>query len=209
MNSFYSKGFIPAKTKAGFISLIPKEEPYDDIKNYRPISLMNVDLKIYTKILCLRLRQFLPEILHENQFGYVSKNIAQATTLMRDLHYDMSVSNKDSFFVSINFLKAFDHVSHKYVEKVLGWMNFPEKFINAIRSLMKNCTSQLIINGHKSRKIKLKSGIRQGCPMSKDTFNIIIYPLVVFLENCCDIRKYHSVCNRTFLSLSFGSIRSR
>ena len=203
-NTFYDSAFIPAKSKAGFITLIAKREPFDDIENYRPISLINVDLKIYSKILCLRLKPVLPYILHDTQYGYASKNINQVTTLIRDIENDMK-SNRfnDSFFVSVDFFKAFDNVDHNFIVKVLKWMNFPEKFINAVVSLMHMASSQLFINGHLSKKFKIKSGIRQGCPMSKDVFNIIINPLIVFLEHCCAIQKYTTLSNHKFLTLSY------
>ena len=203
-NTFFDSGFIPAKSKAGFITLISKKEPFDDIENYRPISLLNVDLKIYSKILCRRLSPILPYILHDTQFGYVSKNIGQVTTLIRDIENDMKSNlSNDSFFVSVDFLKAFDHVDHNFIIKVLKWMNFPDKFINAVTSLMHMASSQLFINGHLSKKFKIESGIRQGCPMSKDVFNIIINPLIVFLENCCTIQKYSTLSNHKFLTLSY------
>ena len=147
LNNWYDNGFIPAKNKVGLITLIPKKEPLDEIDNYRPINLLNVDLKIYTKILCSRIKPVLGYILHETQFCQPGKNIGQLITTIRDLHFDMSQSNQDSFFVKIDFMKAFDNVDHKYIEKVLKKMKFPIKFVNAFMSLYKNASSKLIING--------------------------------------------------------------
>ena len=57
--------------------------------------------------------------------------------------------------------------------------------------------------GFLSNAIKLKSGIRQGCPMSRDAFNIAINPLIVFLESCVNIVKYCTLSNMKILSLSY------
>ena len=61
----------------------------------------------------------------------------------------------------------------------------------------------VFINGHKSAKIKLKSGIRQGCPMSRSTFTLQLNPLIVFLNDLPGIAKYKSLSNKEYLTLSF------
>ena len=203
MNVFYEKGFIPAKNKKGLIILIPKKEPLDEIENYRPINLLNVDLKIYTKILCSRIKPILCHLLHESQYSQPGKNIGQLITTIRDLRSDMDQSCDDSFFVGIDFMKAFDNVDHKYIKKLLMQMNFPQKFINAFMSLYKNCSSKLIINGMLSKNIRIKSGLRQGDPISKDVFNISLNPLIEFLNHSADIEKYKTVSNQEFLTLAF------
>jgi len=153
LNNFFSTGFIPAKYKVGIITLIPKREPLDEISSYRPINLLNVDLKIYSKILCTRMKPILNYVLHESQFCQPGKNIGQLVTTIRDLHFDMNESDKDSFFVSIDFMKAFDNVDHKYIEKVLKRMNFPDIFVEAFMSMYKKAASKLMINGLCSKKI--------------------------------------------------------
>ena len=181
LNSFYNSGFIPAKNKVGLITLIhKKDKPINEIDSYRPINLLNVDLKIYTKILDSRIKPVLGHVLHETQFCQPGKNISQLVTTIRDLHFDMSQSREDSFFLSIDFMKAFDNVDHKYIEKVLTKMKFPTKFVKAFMSLYKNASSKLIINGLCSKKIRIKSGIRQGDPISQDIFVVGVNPLLEF-----------------------------
>ena len=57
--------------------------------------------------------------------------------------------------------------------------------------------------GFKSTKIKLKSGIRQGCPMSRSTFTLQENPLLVFLNNLPGIQKYKTLSNKEFCTLAF------
>ena len=202
-NSYYNQGFIPAKNKLGIITLISKKEPLNEIGNYRPINLLNVDLKIYTKILCSRIKPILCDILHDSQFSQPGKNIGQLITTIRDLRYDMDQSAEDSFFIKIDFMKAFDNVDHGYVEKLLTKMKFPGKFVRAFMSLYKNAASKLIINGMLSKKNPIKSGIRQGDPISKDVFTISLNPLLECLNQSRNIEKYRTVSNQSFLTLAF------
>ena len=70
-------------------------------------------------------------------------------------------------------------------------------------SLYKNASSKLIINGLCSKKIRIKSGIRQGDPISQDVFVIGVNPLIEFLNRCTDIQKYDTISNQNFLTLAY------
>ena len=123
--------------------------------------------------------------------------------VIRDLVEDMERSSTDSFFVSLDFKKAYDSISHDFLFQVLGKYGFPDDFINLIKELFRDAGSHVFINGHKSKKIKLKSGTRQGCPMSRGIFTIQLNPLLVFLNTFQDIRKYKTLSNKEFFTLAF------
>ena len=97
LNSFLSGNRMPAKFKAGLITLVPKREPVNDIDNYRPISLLNVDYKIFTKIITTRLNPILEGIIHKSQYAQPGKDIQEMNIVMRDLVTDMERSSTDSF----------------------------------------------------------------------------------------------------------------
>ena len=63
LNTLLMRGRIPAKFKAGLITLVPKIEPANEIGNFRPITLLNTDYKIFTKILTARLNPILEKII--------------------------------------------------------------------------------------------------------------------------------------------------
>ena len=68
------------------LTLLYKKGEREDIKNWRPISLLNVDYKIITKILAERLKNVLPQIIHPDQKGFVKgRNINQANRLLQDI----------------------------------------------------------------------------------------------------------------------------
>ena len=67
---------IPRKVCTGVIKLLYKKGNPRDLQNYRPITLLNVDLKIITKILTLRLKAILPKIIHSDQYAQPGKQIA-------------------------------------------------------------------------------------------------------------------------------------
>ena len=123
--------------------------------------------------------------------------------LVRDIITEMKSCYADSFFLSVDFTKAYDTISHDFLFQVLEKYGFPLEFIQIIRELFRDAGSHLVINGYKSRKIKLKSGTRQGDPISKDMFILVKNPLLIFLNEMRLIRKYESLSRKEFLTLSY------
>ena len=71
-NDAFKKGSLSVSQKRGTITLIPKaDENLSDLKNWRPISLLNIDYKILSKVLAKRMEQHLPKLIHPDQTGFV------------------------------------------------------------------------------------------------------------------------------------------
>ena len=84
------------------LTLLYKKGEREDISNWRPISLLNVDYKIITKFLAERLKPLLPKIIHSDQKGYVNgRNISEANRLLQDL---IEYSEQNKINSSIIFL---------------------------------------------------------------------------------------------------------
>lgn len=72
MNNILQGGNIPNTWKEVYITLIPKQEADpSNVKNYRPISLLNNDYKLFSDILANRLKQILKEVIHKDQAGFL------------------------------------------------------------------------------------------------------------------------------------------
>ena len=196
-------GVLPAKMVEGIITLVPKREPFDEIENYRPITLLNTDLKILTKIIANRLNSFLSGALHPSQYAQPGKDINLLNAQIRDIQADMENGVEDSFFVSVDFKTAFDKVSHDFLFKVLEKKGFATPFINFVKALYQNASSVVYVNGHKTKKIKLKSGIRQGCTFSRPLFTFSLDPLLCFLNTNSMIRKFRCKTNKEVLTSCF------
>ena len=106
LKQMYSTQTIDNRTKSGFITLIHKKGPKTEISNYRPISLLNYDLKIFTKCLTNRLKALMTNLSHEHQFAKPDKQIFSTANLLRDLWWDASDNKIHEYFVSLDFKKA-------------------------------------------------------------------------------------------------------
>ena len=74
--------------------------------------------------------------------------------------------------ISINAEKAFDKIQHPFMIKTLQEAGIEEIYLNIIKAIYDKLTANIILNGEKSKAFPLKSGTRQGCPLSPLLFNI-------------------------------------
>ena len=92
--------------------------------------------------------------------------ISQATTLLRDLHWEAQNKKWNAFFMSLDFKKAYDSIDHQWLFATLEKMNFPNNFINVIKSLCREAYSEILVNGFKTPPVSFNKGVRQGDPLS-------------------------------------------
>ena len=138
---------FPKPKNISVIKIIYKDGEIYLLVNYRPISLINVDLKILTKVLANRLKLVLPTIIHELQTAVYGRKIDQTIHLIRDL---IEIANKEDMQAAFIFLdqkKAFDRVNHGFLFKTMKAFGIGDGFINWVKTIYSNATSVVNING--------------------------------------------------------------
>ena len=93
------------------------------LKNYRPIALLNTDVKILTKLLAMRLNLVLPSIIHESQTSVFGRRIGDNINLVRDLVDLVNRDDEAAAFLFVDQEKAFDRVNHTGFCRGLGSVN--------------------------------------------------------------------------------------
>ena len=76
--------------------------------------------------------------------------------------------------ISIDAEKAFDKIQHPFMIKSLQKAGIEGTYLNIIKATYGKPTENIILNGEKLKAFPLKSGIRQGCPLSSLIFNIVL-----------------------------------
>ena len=76
--------------------------------------------------------------------------------------------------ISIDAEKAFDKIQHPFLIKALTQVGIKGAFLNIIKAIYERPTANIILNGQKLRAFPLRSGTRQGCPLSPLLFNIVL-----------------------------------
>ena len=154
--------------KQTVITLIEKKgKDRSFLENWRPISLLNVDTKIMTKVLATRVKEVVPSIIHDNQTGYIKDcYIGETIRSIFDIMDFTLNENISGLMIFMDFHKAFDSLEWDYLCKCLEAFNFGENFIGWVKTFYKNIESCVLNNGFFSDYFKLEHGVRQGNPLS-------------------------------------------
>ena len=116
------------------ISLLYKKGPREDIRNWRPISLLNIDYKIISKVLAERLKLVLHEIIHPDQRGCVpGRFIGENIRHIDDILFEIENGHKDPIILMLDQEKAFDRVEWNWLFSTLEKFNFGDRFISWLK----------------------------------------------------------------------------
>ncbi len=189
-NTAMEKGELSNSQKQGVITLIQKsgkDKRY--IKNYRPITLLNVDVKIASKVIATRLQEVLPSLIGSEQSAFVKdRYIGDPIRTAHDLLFFTKHQNIPGILLTIDFEKAYDSVDHEYLFKVLKTFNFSEHFINCIKVFYTNISSCVMNNGLSTKYFNVNRGLRQGDPNSCYLFVLAIELLLIHIRNNDNIK---------------------
>ena len=187
----------------GWICPLYKKKDRRDIANYCPITLLNSDYKLFTKILALRLASSAPHIIHENQAGFIPGRVItdQICLTQMILHY-AEATEENGIIVALDQEKAYDKIAHDYLWLTLEKYGLPPSFINTVKSLYESAETLVIINGDSSSTFKVTRGVRQGDPLSCLLFDIAIEPLADLIRQSNLVGfKVQGQLERTIVSL--------
>ena len=171
-----NKGFLSSSQRQAVIKLLEKkgrDKRY--IKNRRPISLINYDTKLLSKVFADRLKTVLPSLISNDQTAYVANRfLGESVRLISDILDITKKLNMDGFLFTIDIEKAFDSVDHTFLFAILEKQGFDPEFIDWIKVLHKNQESTVMNGGTSTGYFPLNRGSRQGDPISAYLFILVI-----------------------------------
>ena len=192
INQSYADGELPESMKTSMTRLIFKKRgDVKDLKNWRPISLLNVDYKICSKAITLRLSKVLHVIVDPDQTCSVpGRSISSNIIQLRDTLDYIEQTGETGILVSLDQEKAFDRVNRDFLMNLLRRFGFGPNFCMWIATFYAGAHMQILLNGWLTDPIPLNRGVRQGDSLSPLLYILCVEVLACLVRNCDDIRGF-------------------
>lgn len=165
--------------------LVKKKGSDDTPHSYRPISLLNFDYKILSRILKARLENVVRDhhILTESQkCANPNRNIFQATLSLKDRVAQLIQRKQRAKLISFDLEQAFDRVRRPYLHRTMCSLGINRRLVDLLSRIATLSSSRLLVNGHLSPSFPIQRSVRQGCPLSMLLFVLYLHPLLTKLE---------------------------
>lgn len=208
-------GVIPKPFKECRTKLLPKSGNADelqDINGWRPVTIGSLVLRLFTRMLAMRLQRACP--LNPRQRGFLadSSGCAENLVILDEIIRRSRSGGAPLAVMFIDFAKAFDSISHEHIRCALEQRRVDRHVIELIRNSYVDCVTRVGSGGQKTPPIDMKVGVKQGDPMSPLLFNLAMDPLIQALDETgsgwsWDDRRITTLAFADDLVLVSGSVR--
>jgi len=171
VNDFYLGKLDIKRLNYGVITLIPKVKNAMDVKQYRPICLLKVSFKIFTKLLLDRLEGIVDKLISNSQTTFIKGHyILDGAVILHETLHELSQKKLKGVVMKIGFEKAYDSINWNFVEGVLIRKGFSPKLTEWIMSTVRGGKVCININGENGQYFRTHRGLRQGDLFISPTF---------------------------------------
>ena len=187
INNAFQHGFF-INQRRGVVTLIPKKGQQSDLRNRRPICLLDVLYKLVAKVIANRLGLVVEKLICPDQTGFVKgRYIGENLRLLSDVIEYCQIENHESVIVACDYRSAFDSLEHEFLFEALKAYNFGENLIGWIKVLYSDASLAIINNGLCSRWFSCQRGTFQGSPLSGILFILAIEILAINIRSSVNI----------------------
>lgn len=188
------QGFLSQEQRVGIVTLIPKKgQDRFHLANWRPITLLNSNFKIFSKALSIRIQSCIKDVVHQDQTGFI-KGWSITTSLTNIQMVIDQVRNSDShgILVALHYAKAFDTIRWDLIHKAIKMFRFGDLVSKSVKMLFESIKTCVFNAGYSSGFFYTERGICQGCCCSPGLFVITVELLALMVCHSLDIKGIQS-----------------
>ena len=201
-NECFKENCLGWTARRGVLSLLAKKHRDTlHIKNWRPITLLNMDYKILSKVLARKLQKVLPYIISDHQTGFMKgRNIKENARKAIEIAVKARRENIKAIIFSLDFQKCFDLCRHEALTGALKFFKFHENYMKWVTLLFKEFKLCAQNNGYCSPWWPQTRGLHQGCCWSPLGYLLCgeIFSLIISKIDNLDAFTYNQI--KTLLS---------
>ena len=196
-NCTLDSGIFPTKLKIAKVSPIYKKDCKNDLKNYRPISVLPVFSKIIEKVINIQLIHYLEtnNLLNRSQFGFRA-GMSTTAAALNLCDYVLSAFDRKQFAVGIflDLRKAFETVNHDILLQKLDHIGIRNNSYNLFKDYLTDRSQYVVYNSFQSNPDSIKCSVPQGSILGPVLFLIYINDIknslnylnnVLFADDTC------------------------
>ena len=184
---FELNGTLAPGCNSSNITLIPKIHDPLNLCDYRPISLIGCMYKVIAKLLAIRLKMVIGEVVDETRSTYIQgRHIHDGPLIINEIISWAKQKKKKMFLFKIDFEKAFDSINWGFLDSVMEQMNFGCKWRRWISSCLSSAKASVLFNGSPTEEFSISKGVRQGDPLSPFLFILVMEGLNIAVKRACE-----------------------
>ncbi|MCO5606744.1 hypothetical protein L7F22_060934 [Adiantum nelumboides] len=144
LNHWRKEGSIQPNFNQGLIKLIPMGQDRLEIRNYRPLTMLNSVYKVMAKALALRIKYVVNQVVHPKQFGFVQGRSIHEAILNVITAIDWAAEqDQDYVMINMDLEKAYDRVSWDFILAVVDRLGFGNNFLGMVKTLFQNANASI------------------------------------------------------------------